>query len=143
MNTKRPIFVIIYLITISVVSSTTLPTVKAGEVEIHEQQKVTSHLLINLFMEKIDQDELIIFKQVLKRSDLKAHQVSYVHNIADDSLLVTLCFQVKKVILVPEFEEFYVNGITVETDKDGNIIQTKIQVSPIDKKGTKKLHELH
>lgn len=142
MNTKRSIFVIIYLITISVVFSTTLPTVKAGEVEIYEQQKVTSHLLINLFMEKLDQDELIIFKQVLKRSDLKARQVSYVHNIADDSLLVHLCFKLNKVILVPEFEEFYVNSITVETDKDGNIVQIKTQVSPMDKNGTKKLHEL-
>ena len=142
MYTKPPIFLIVYLITISVVSSTTLPTVKAGEVEIFEQQKVTSHLLINLFMEKLDQDELIIFKQVLKRSDLKAHQVSFVHNIADDSFLVHLCFKLKKVVLVPEFEEFYVNGITVETDKDGNIIQIKTQVSQMDKEGTKKQHEL-
>ena len=33
---------IVYLITISVVPSTTLPTVIAGEVEIFEQQKITS-----------------------------------------------------------------------------------------------------
>lgn len=100
-------------------------------------------MLINLFLEKIDKDKLIIFKQVINRPDLQAHQVSCVHNIIDDSLLVRLCFKLQKVILVPKFEEFYVEGITVETDKDGNIIQIKTQVSPLGKKGTKPRHELH
>lgn len=142
MNKKSLILVIGFLIIFPTILATAIPTVKAEEVEIFEQQKLTSHLLINLFLEKLDQDKLIIFNHVLNRSDLLAHQVSYVHNIIDDSLLAHLCFKVQKVILVPEFEEFYVNGITVETDKDGNIIQIKTQVFPVDKKGTKKRREL-
>lgn len=142
MNNKTPILTIINLIIFSAVINISISTVKAEEVDVFEQQKLTSHLLINLFLEKLDQNELLIFNHVLNRHDLQAHQVSYVHNIVDDSLLVRLCFKLQKVILVPEFEEFYVNGITVETDKDGNIVQIKTHVSPMDKKGTKKRHEL-
>lgn len=142
MNNKPPIFLIVCLIIVSAVFSISISTVKAEEVEIFEQQKLTSHLLINLFLEKLDQNELLIFHHALNKHDLQAHQVSYVHNITDDSLLVRLCFKLKKVILVPEFEEFYVNGITVETDQYGNIIQIKTQVSAMDKKGTKKQNEL-
>lgn len=143
MNIRPSIFVVMCLMMSSVVLCVSVPVVKAEEAEIFEQQKLTSHLLINLFLEKLDRDKLIIFKQVINRPDLQAHQVSYVHNIIDDSLLVRLCFKLQKVILVPEFEEFYVDGITVETDKDGNIIQIKTQVSPLDKKVTKPRHELH
>lgn len=137
MNNKPPIFSIIYLIIFSAVFNISISTVKAEEVEVFEQQKLTSHLLVNLFLEKLDQNELLIFNHALKRHDLQAHQVSYVHNIVDDSLLVRLCFKLQKVILVPDFKEFYVDGITVETDKDGNIIQVKTNVSPLEKENSK------
>ena len=142
MNKKSLIFAISTLIIISGVFNITIPVAKAEEIELFKQQKITSHMLINLFMEKLDQNELLIFKHTLKRSDLQSHQVSYVHNIVDDSLIVRLCFKLRKIIRVPEFEEFYVDKITVETDKDGNIIQIKTHVSPLDKKGSKQRDEL-
>lgn len=136
-NKKSLIFAASTLIIISGVFNITMPAAKAEEIGLLEQQKITSHMLINLFMEKLDQNELLVFKHALKRSDLQAHQVSYVHNIADNSLIVRLCFNLQKIILVPKFEEFYVDMITVETDKDGSIIQIKTHVSPLDKKGSK------
>lgn len=106
---------------------------KAEEGDLFKQQKLTSHLLVNLFLEKVAQNELIIFEKNISRSDLQPHQVSYVYNMADDSLLVRLCFTVQKKILVQNFEDYYVDMITAETDKDGNIIQIKTHVSPLDK----------
>ena len=73
----------------------------------------------------------MIFEQVIRRADLQSHQVAYVHNLVDDSLIVRLCFKLQKKILVPKFENFYVDGVTIETDKMGNIIQVKTHVSPI------------
>jgi hypothetical protein len=106
-----------------------IPTAEAGEAELFEQQKLTSHLLINLFLEKIDQDELIIFEHIITRSDLQSHQVSYIHNMSDDALLVRLCFNLKKKIKIPNVENAYVDRITVEIDKNGNIIQVITHVS--------------
>ena len=131
MKNKSLVFIISFLISFSGLFEISTPTVEAGEIESFEQQKLTSHLLINLFLEKVDQGELVIFKHTLKRSELQSHQVSYVHNIVDDSLLVRLCFKIQKQILVPNFENFYVDRITVETDKNGSIMQIATHVSPL------------
>ena len=131
MKNKSLIFIISFLISFSGLFEISTPTVEAGEIESFEQQKLTSHLLINLFLEKVDQGDLVIFKHTLKRSDLQSHQVSYVHNIVDNSLLVRLCFKIQKQILVPNFENFYVDRITVETDKNGSIMQIATHVSPL------------
>ena len=137
MKIKSLVFATSFLISFSILSITSIPTVGAEEIESFEQQKLTSHLLINLFLEKVGQGELVIFKQTIKKSDLQSHQVSYVHNIIDDSLLVRLCFKLHKQILVPKFEDFYVDRITVETDKNGSIMQIATHVSPLTKeKGT-------
>lgn len=137
MKDKSLIFIINFLILSYLLFVVSIPIVEAEEIESFEQQKLTSHLLINLFLEKVGQGELVIFKQTIKKSDLQSHQVSYVHNIIDDSLLVRLCFKLHKQILVPKFEDFYVDRITVETDKNGSIMQIATHVSPLTKeKGT-------
>lgn len=97
-----------------------------------EQQKISSHLLVNLFLDKLDQNELVLFEQAVSRNDLKPHQVSFVYNIIDDSLIIRLCFKLQKKILVPKFENYSVGEIVVETDKDGNVMQIKSHVCPAD-----------
>lgn len=111
--------------------------IRGEGIGILEQQKLTSHLLINLFLEKLDEDELRIFGHVIRKPDLDSHQVSYVYNVADDSLLVRLCFRLKKKILLPNFNDFFVDVITVEMDKDGEILEITTHVSPLDKKQVK------
>ncbi len=133
MKDKSLIFIINFLILSYLLFVVSIPIAEAEEIESFEQQKLTSHLLINLFLEKVGQGELVIFKQTIKKSDLQSHQVSYVHNIIDDSLLVRLCFKLHKQILVPKFEDFYVDRITVETDKNGSIMQIATHVSPLTK----------
>ena len=133
MNRKPLNLIICFLTAFSVFINVSIPTVKAEEVDLYEQQKLTSHLLINLFLEKLDQDELVIFEHVISRADLQPRQVSYVQNMVDDTISVHLCFNLQKTILVPKFEHFYVDRITVETDKDGAIIQVRTHVTPVDK----------
>jgi len=105
---------------------------KADSGGLYQQQKMASHLLVNAFLEKVDHDELSIFDQQIKRDDLAPHHVAFVHNIADDELKAQLCFILTKYILVPDFENFYVEKITVDMDKDGNIIQVSTHVSPVE-----------
>ena len=133
MNKKSLNLTICFLTAFSVFINVSIPTVKAEEVGLFEQQKLTSHLLINLFLEKLDQDELVIFEQVIRRTDLQPRHVSYVQNMVDDTISVHLCFNLQKTILVPKFEHFYVDRITVETDKNGAIIQVRTHVSPVEK----------
>jgi hypothetical protein len=106
--------------------------VKAESTDLFEQQKLTSHLLINLFLDKLDEDEIVIFEHALSRLDLKPQNVAYVHKLDDDSFLVRLCFKLQKKILVPKFEQFYVDGITVETDQNGGIIKVTTHVSALE-----------
>jgi len=137
MKSKSYVFTITFLIFFSILFVISTSTIEAEEIESFEQQKLTSHLLINLFLEKVDQGELVIFEYILKKPDLKSHQVSYVHNINDDSLLVRLCFKLQKQILVPKFENFYVDRITVELDKNGEIIEIATHVSPLKRESSK------
>lgn len=125
---------------ISLIQSILIPTILlftvsspviAGDGDLIRQQKIHSHLLINMFLEKVDRGGLTLFGNVISRSDLEPYQVSQVYNLFDDSLVVRLCFKLKKNILVPDFEHFHVVGITAETNPDGNIIQIMTQVSPL------------
>ena len=133
MNKKSLNLTICFLTAISVFIYIATPTVKAEEVELYERQKLTSHLLVNLFLEKLDQNEMVIFEQAIGRTDLQPRQVAYVQNMVDDTISVHLCFNLQKTILVPKFEHFYVDRITVETDKNGDIIQVRTHVAPVEK----------
>lgn len=99
-----------------------------------EQQKLMSHLLINSFLDKVDRDGLKVFGHELNREDLHSHHVSYVHKTANDTLQVELCFTLAKRIIVPEFDSFYVDSITVEVDRLGNIIEILTHVSPVEER---------
>jgi hypothetical protein len=129
MKNKTLVFVASFLIVFSALFGISMPTVEAEEGGSFEQQKITSHLLINLFLEKIDHGELVIFEHTITKSDLQPHQVSYIHSMADDSLLVRLCFKLQKKIKVPRVEDIYIDRITVETDKSGQILQVITHVS--------------
>lgn len=133
MKNKLLVFTTRFLIGFSALYWASIPITEAEEIESFEQQKLTSHLLINIFMEKVDQGGLVIFEHAINKSDIQSHQVSYVHNIIDDSILVRLCFKLKKQILVPDFKNFYVDRITVETDKVGAIMQIATHVAPLGK----------
>ena len=133
-NKKLLIIAISSLIIFSVVNNISIPTVKAEEAGLFGQQKLTAHLLINFFLEKVDHERLLIHGRTIIRSDLKPHQVSYIYNIDDDSLSARLFFKFKKVMLVPGFDEYNIDGIIVEMDKDGNITEVSTQVSRLSKK---------
>ena len=106
--------------------------VKSDSVDLFEQQKLISHLLVNAFLEKVDEDGLTIFDHAIKRDDLISHHVAYVHQLGNDELKAQLCFMLSKNILVPDFEGFYVERIIVDMAKDGTIIEISTHVSPIE-----------
>lgn len=106
-----------------------ISTVKAEETDYFAQQKLTSHLLINIFLEKLDDNRLLLFHHSISRTDLNSHEVSYVHNIADDSIQARLHFKLKKEKPLPGFEDYFIEGIVVEMDKDGKILEVSTHVS--------------
>ena len=129
---NKPLFLTIgTLVLLAAVLDVTTLSVKADKVDLFEQQKLASHVLINLLLERIDQGDLVVFEQALTKTDLQPHQVSYVHNLLDDSLLVRLSFKLQKKIFVPDFKDFCVDRITIETDEDGNVLQVISHVSPL------------
>lgn len=103
---------------------------KADSSVLYEQQKMASHLLVNMFLEKVDQGELSIFDHTLQRTDLTPHHVAFIHTLADDEMKAQLCFMLTRRIVIPDFEDFYVEKITVDMDKDGNITEISTHVSP-------------
>ena len=95
-----------------------------------DQQKMTSHLIVDMFLLNVEQGKLEIFGQTLQRSQLQAQQVAYIHNMSDDSLSITIYLSLKNPILIPHFAEFHVDAISIDIDKDGNILQVKSHVVP-------------
>jgi hypothetical protein len=108
----------------------TLASAAVADKDLAQRQRLTSHLLINMFLKKVDDDKLILFGKRVSSSDLEPYQVSHVHNLMDDTLLIRLYFKIRKKILIPDYENYYVEGITVETKPDGKLIQIITQVSP-------------
>ena len=101
-----------------------------SEPDFIEQQKLTSNLIVNMFMLDVDKGKLVIFGQTLERSQLISHQVAYVHNLADDSLTISIHLQLKEGLLIPHFEDYLVDAISVEVDEDGRIKEIRSHVVP-------------
>ena len=102
----------------------------SSEPDFIEQQKLTSNLIVNMFMLDVDKGKLAIFGQTLKRSQLVSHQVAYVHNLEDDSLTISIHLQLKEGIVIPHFEDYIVDAISVEVDEDGRIEEIRSHVVP-------------
>jgi len=119
---------LIFLISVYVAGG--LVGVAKSDNDFFDQQKMTSHLIVDMFLLNVDQGKLEIFGQTLQRSQLQAQQVAYIHNMDDDSLSITIYLSLKKPILIPHFAEFHVDAISIDIDKDGNILQVKSHVVP-------------
>ena len=113
----------------SAVILVTIPVVSSAEIDFLEQQKITSHLIINMFLLNIDEGKLELFGEVLKRDQLDAHQVYYIYNLEDDDLEIGIYLKLKKPLVIPHFEDFSINGVSVDIDKDGNIKEIKSHAS--------------
>lgn len=130
MKMNRQKYLIISILTVLVMVGVWTGANKAENINLFEQQKIVSHMLVNMFLQKIDEEELTVFNHVVKKSDLVPHHVSYVHDLTNDELKAELCFVLTKEILVPEFEGYFVERIVVEMDKDGSIVGISTHVSP-------------
>lgn len=95
-----------------------------------DQQKMTSQLIVDMFLLNVDQGKLEIFGQTIQRSRLQPQQVAYIHNLDDDNLSITLYLGLTEPVRIPHFEDFYVDLISIDIDKDGNIIQVKSHIVP-------------
>ncbi|WP_455376450.1 hypothetical protein [Kaarinaea lacus] len=101
-----------------------------GGSDFFDQQKMTSHLIVDMFLLNVDQGKLEIFGQKIKRHQLKSQQVAYIHNLDDDSLSITLYLNLKEPVLIPHFEDFHIDAISIDIDKNGNILQIKSHLLP-------------
>lgn len=127
----RYIFLVYFLA--SLVSVSLVSQAGAEEVAGFCGQKMLSHLMVDMFLQKVDQGEVFVFEHKLSRADLQPCKVAYIHDTADDSLSIHLYFKLKKKILFPDSEDLYVKGITVMTDEDGTITRINMfDVFPFD-----------
>lgn len=117
---------------------TLLPVLVAGtyseilrsETDSIDQQKLISNLIIDMFLLNVDKGKLIIFGYKIKRSQITSKQVSYTYDLDEDSLSISIHLQLNEHILVPHFQNYHVNEISVDVDADGNIQQIKSHVIP-------------
>jgi hypothetical protein len=119
-----------WLTLISVILAGGLIGVANSGDDFFDQQKLASHLILDMFLLNVDQGKLEIFDQKIERSQLQSQQVAYIHNLDDDSLSITLYLGLKEPLRIPHFEDFHVDAISIDIDKNGNILQVKSHVVP-------------
>ena len=102
--------------------------------DFQDQQKINSHLIVNFFLDNVDQGKIDIFGHVLKRSDIEQKHVAYIHSLVDDSVEVSIHLKMTIKIPVPNFEQYYVNAISVDIDEHGKINKIRTHVLPRENK---------
>ena len=105
----------------SLASVSSIPKAISEEVDVFCEQKMLSHLMVDIFLEKVDKGEVLILERKLSRSDLQPCKVAYIHDTSDNSFTIHLYFKLKTKILMPGSEDLYIDGITVITDENGSI----------------------
>lgn len=88
-----------------------------------ENQRIESRILVNLFLDSVDEGQLELFGQTLTRADLKPVSVSHKYLLEEDKLIVNIECDLLKPVPVPQMPELTVQSLTVVTDDYGNIIQ--------------------
>lgn len=95
-----------------------------------DEQKLHSHLVVDMLMQHIDKGEIDIFGHVLKRDELEKRYVAYIYHFKSDRASIDVHFKLKIKIPVPKFESYYVDAISVDIDNNGRIEQIRTQVKP-------------
>jgi hypothetical protein len=124
---KYPIFPLLTLATLWFSGSA------FGEKESHDfidQQKLHSHLVVDMLMQHIDKGEIDIFGHVLKRNELEKRYVAYIYHFKGDRVSIDVHFKLKPKIPVPNFESYYVDAISIDIDNNGRIEKIRTQVKP-------------
>jgi len=123
----RNSFILVILVLLSVGA---YPQSAKSEEDFLDQQKLTSHMILNMFLLNVDAGKIVIMGKTIRRSQLGATQVAYVHNLEDDRLEIALYLHLKEPILVPHFEDYYVDAINVDIDSKGEIVQITSHLVP-------------
>ena len=121
------------IVLISVLVAGGMVNVAKGGDDFFDQQKLASHLIVDMFLLNVDQGKLEIFNQKIERSQLVSQQVAYIHNLDDDRLSITIYLGLKTPLRIPHFEDFHVDAISIDIDQDGNILQVKSHIIPDEK----------
>lgn len=95
---------------------------------IYYQNQMTSHMLVNLFFQEIDNGELVIFEKTITREMIEPTQIAYIYSFNKDTLTISIYSRVKEKLLIPHFEDFFVDGISINVDEQGNIKEVKSHV---------------
>ena len=96
---------------------------------IYYQNQMTSHMLINLFFQQIDNGELVIFEKTITRDMIEPTHIAYIYSFKQDVLIISIYSKLKESLLVPRFEGFHIDGISITVDEVGNIKEVKSHVS--------------
>lgn len=97
--------------------------------DIYYQNQMTSQMLIDLFFQQIDKGELVIFENTITREMIEPTQIAYIYTFKNDELTISIYSKLKKSLRIPHFEDFYVDGISINVDELGNIKEIKSHVA--------------
>jgi len=126
-------FAAVIIVLLSLISMSVQGADKKGSFDFLDQQKINSHLIADIFMQNVDQGKIDIFGHILKRSELEQENVAYIHNLKDDTVSICIRIKVKDKLPVPNFENYYVEAISVDIDPRGRIDQVRTHILPIRK----------
>ena len=116
------------LVVLTMFNAGGLVTAEESRHGIYYQNQMTSHMLIDLFFQQIDKAELVIFENTIRREMIEPTQIAYVYTFKNDELTISIYSKLKKSLLIPHFEDFYVDGISINVDELGNIKEIKSHV---------------
>ena len=112
-------------------SSTVVANDTVNSFDFIDQQKLNSRLIVNVFMANVNQGKIDLFGHILKETELGQREVAYIHHFNDDSVSICIHFMMNIKLLVPHFEHYYVESISVDIDKLGKIEKIRTHIKPV------------
>ena len=105
------------------------PVASAKSQDFVGQQKLTSHLIVNMFLQHLDNSDLSLLGQSINSDNLLPQRVSFNYQIQNDKLNVDIYNVLVSPLPVPEQADLFISGITVTVDDNGVIEDVKAHVS--------------
>lgn len=96
-----------------------------------ENQRIESRMIMNLFLDSVDEGKVKIFDKILTRENLQPVSVSHKYQLLEDKLVIHIECKLVPPMPLPNMPQYKVDVLTVETDEFGNIIQLVSRVRPM------------
>jgi|GEM_PF-1741780 len=86
--------------------------------------QIDARRVVRIFLEAVENGELIVFDMILDKSNIKPERVEYIYTLTHQTPTVKVYSTLTKAISLPTMPDVQIKGVSAILNREGEIIET-------------------